>query len=188
MPELRAREISHWFTEVRMVQQIEHFCPEVQLDRLVNREVAMDCKVTLRCAETSKRISPQISLPKWIAVCIGGWRTKGAYPVRTIRTSSRCQGVINRLPSRILRSKQIERDAANDIRPNIWGEAVRELAKVRVEDVYRRGGLSFNDALQGPTAENHIRESIELGGRNIIGHRRGKRVANVKVGWSPVRV
>jgi hypothetical protein len=39
-----------------MVQDIEHFGAELQLERLVNREIAMNGKVPLGSAETSQEI------------------------------------------------------------------------------------------------------------------------------------
>jgi hypothetical protein len=41
-------EITDWWSEVGMVQNIEHFSAELQLQRLENGKLAMDGKIPLR--------------------------------------------------------------------------------------------------------------------------------------------
>jgi hypothetical protein len=45
-----------------MVQDIEHLRAELQLQRLVKRELAMDCKIPLGNAKSPQRIPRQVSL------------------------------------------------------------------------------------------------------------------------------
>src|SRR5438132_12280157 len=62
--ESRIGEIRTWLAEVRMIQNIEHFCPKLQFEELVNGNCSMHCKIPLPSAKTSQRISPEISLSK----------------------------------------------------------------------------------------------------------------------------
>ena len=45
-----------------MVQNVEQLSPELQLQRLVNGKLAMDCKIPLSSAKSPERIPRQVSL------------------------------------------------------------------------------------------------------------------------------
>ena len=47
-----ASEVSNWWPEIGMIQNIEHLSAELQLHRLAKEKVAMDCEVPLSGAES----------------------------------------------------------------------------------------------------------------------------------------
>jgi hypothetical protein len=53
MAKLRIIDISYRLRKVRMVQNIEHFCSELQPEGLVNGEIAMNREIPLGRAEAS---------------------------------------------------------------------------------------------------------------------------------------
>src|SRR5260370_22036321 len=58
-------EVTDWLSEVRMVQNVEHLSAKLQLQRLTNDKLAMDCKIPLSSAKSPQRIPRQVSLPDW---------------------------------------------------------------------------------------------------------------------------
>lgn len=54
-----------------MIQDIEHFSPELKPERLMNRNVSVNGKIPLSGAKSSQRISTQIPLPKRIPLGVG---------------------------------------------------------------------------------------------------------------------
>ena len=88
---LRTLEVSDGRTEVGVIQDIEHLCPELQLKRLMDGKVPMYGEVPLSSTESAESISPKIPLSGRVAVGIC-WRR---------RECSR----IKRLSARILPSK-----------------------------------------------------------------------------------
>src|SRR6266568_879049 len=63
-PESPGAEESIRLAKIRMIQDIEQFCPKLQADGFVNGKVAVHGKVPLHGPETSQKISRHISLPK----------------------------------------------------------------------------------------------------------------------------
>ena len=68
---LRALEVPHGWTEVWVIQHIEHLCPELQLEKLMDGEVTMDGKVPLGGAEPLEGIPPKVTLPRRVAIRVG---------------------------------------------------------------------------------------------------------------------
>jgi len=57
-------DISNGRTEVWMIQNIEHFCPKLQLDGFMDGKVPVDCEIPFQSSKAAKSVPSQITLSK----------------------------------------------------------------------------------------------------------------------------
>src|SRR5581483_9286441 len=50
--------------EVWMIQNVEHFCPKLQLDAFMDGKVSVDCEIPFQSPKAAKSVSTQITLSK----------------------------------------------------------------------------------------------------------------------------
>src|SRR5216684_1224439 len=134
-----------------MIENIEQFRSELQLGGLVNEEIAMNGKIPLGGTETSQEISWCGPLPQRIE-CIWIKRWFGE------------RGWVKRLPTRVLRPKQVKGLSRHYIGPNIRDDCSE--GQVPVREFNGRGGECKNDILERPASQNRGREGIDLRGRD----------------------
>ena len=152
-----------------MVQDIEHLCAELQLDRLVNWKIAVDCKIPLSSSESSQEIPRHIPLSKRESrVGVTRWIGKRVR-IESLSTGARLSKGPQAEPGDI----GIRRGTAVVPEPSPGRTSAttppKNSKKLLSEDIDRRGGTSLNEVLEGPATQNRACEAIDLRRRDVIG-------------------
>ena len=99
-----------------MIQDIKHLSSELELDRLMDWEIAMNSKIPLVCAKSSQRIPRQVSL----AYRKTGYRVNGGG----------CESFrVKRFATGVRGSIQIKWSSYDDIWPDLGLKALNRICK-----------------------------------------------------------
>src|SRR3974377_85549 len=158
-----------------MIQNIEHFGPELQFQAIVNGEIAMHSEVPLRRTERKERVASQVALPsRFVGRRIDRRRCK--------------RGGIEGLASGILRSIKVERLPGHQVWPDPDVRAIQGSEIYRVIDGFRRSGSPHDKVVGRPTSENCFCHRVYMRCRYIVGQSSRKGVASVEIGGTSVLI
>src|SRR5580700_11301162 len=158
-----------------MIENVEHFCAELKLEQLSDREVAMHGEIPFRRTEPSQSVSSKTPLPRGI-------------PGMGVHRRIAKRAWVDRFPARVLRSVDVKRDSGDDIRPNVHFDAVIELKEVGILEVHRSRRTRQHKTLRRPVPEDSSDEWVALQGGNAVGDAGTKRVPDVEARTSPVLI
>src|SRR4030095_902718 len=111
--------------KIGMIQHVEHFRPELELEGIANRECAVYRKVPLRRSEAPQEVSGHVALARITSGGINRWVGER---VRIKSLSARARDSRGEIAGRLMHgstllSEQIKRLPWNEIGPNVGKDA-----------------------------------------------------------------